>query len=233
MRDIIGILLPVICEENHPERLTEGICADGTFTQWELLSGVVTKYYAAVGPLAAPLDAAFQLIREHDIVSRNVTEIHVDCPKRTAIFNNPHPDSDHTARASLPYCIAVAVCTRDPGQLLGPAYAPKMLGDPVIGAMAEKVRITENAEYERQYPAKSLARITFRMKSGASHSLEVDRSEISRYLRPTDADIEGKFRLVATPVLGAAQTERAIELVRRMETLSDVRGIVEALKPPR
>ena len=56
--------LKVISDEAHPERLTEGIAPDGTFTQWELLSGIVTKYYAAPGPLAAPIEAMFDAGRE-------------------------------------------------------------------------------------------------------------------------------------------------------------------------
>ena len=229
----VAIWLPVISETHHAERLTEGIAPDGAFTQWELLSGVVTKYYATVGPIAAPLDATFSLIEVHDIQADDVVEIHADCTRRTAVFNDAHPKSDHTARASLPYCLAVAVCTRDPAQLLGPAYQPAMLRDPRLGAMAERVRITQNDDYERQYPARSLCRITIRLRSGASHSLEVDRSAISRYLDPSDADIEGKFRMIAEPALGATQTDKVVDLVGRMETLADVRELIDALRPRR
>ncbi len=200
--ETVGIWLPVISEQNHPERLTEGIAADGSFTQWELLSGVLTKYYATVGPIAAPLDATFSLIQQHDIQPDDVVEIHADCTRRTAIFNNPAPVSDHTARASLPYCVAVAICTRDAAQLLGPAYQPERLNDATVLAMAARVRITQNDDYERQYPARSLCRVTLRLKSGVAHSIEVDRTENARYLNPTDADIEAKFRLIATPVAG-------------------------------
>ena len=42
MRDVTGTWLNVRSAENHPERLTEGIAADYTFAQWELLSGVIT-----------------------------------------------------------------------------------------------------------------------------------------------------------------------------------------------
>jgi 2-methylcitrate dehydratase PrpD len=157
----------------------------------------------------------------------------VDCMRRTAIFNNPHPNSDNTARGSLPYCLAVAICTRDPGQLLGPAYRPEALRDKQVWAVSEKVRITENDEYERLYPVRSLACVTIRLLSGAVHSLEIDRSEISRYLTPTDADIEQKFRLIATPVLGKPRTDKAVALVRNLETLPDVGELVAALRPPR
>lgn len=229
--ETVGIWLPVISEQNHPERLTEGIAADGSFTQWELLSGVLTKYYATVGPIAAPLDAVFSLINEHDIRAEDVVEIHADCTRRTAIFNKSHPETDHTARGSLPYCIAVAVCTRDPALLLGPAYRPEMLRNPEFNAMADRVRITQNDDYERQYPARSLCRVTITLKNGASHSIEVDRTQIARYLNPTDADIENKFRLIATPVLGQAQADRVVALVSRLETLDNVSALIEALRP--
>lgn len=229
--DALNIWLPVIAEENHPERLTEGIADDGSYTQWELLSGVVTKYYGTVGPFASPLEALFRLIAEHHIRGVDVEEVHVDCPRRTAIFNKPHPESDHTARASLPYCIAVALHTGDAAQLLGPAYKPDRLRDPAVWALAERVRITQNDSYEAQYPAKSLARVTVKMRSGAAYSLEVDRSEIKRYLTPSDADIEAKFRLIATPVLGQKKTDTVVSLVWRLETLPDLGELLRALQP--
>ena len=75
-------------------------------------------------------------------------------------------------------------------------------------AHASKVKIVENEDYERQYPAHSLARVTLTLNNGKTLSAEVDRSERGRYLTPTDADIEEKTRLLATPVLGEAKTER-------------------------
>ncbi len=228
-RDVSGLWLKVISEEHHPERLTEGITSAGTFEEWEILSGVVTKYYAAVGPLAAAIEATFQLVDTHDIAADEVVEIHADCMRRTAMFNNPRPSSNHTARASLPFCLAVAVLTRDPRQLLGPAY--QRLEDPAILAMADRVRITENEDYERRYPAQSLVRINIRMKNGESHTLEVDRSTIDRYLRPSDADIEGKFRMIATPVLGEIKTDTVVKLVQNMERMVDVTALIDALQP--
>jgi hypothetical protein len=69
------------------------------------------------------------------------------------------------------------------------------------------------------------------MRSGASHSLEVDRSEIKRYLSPSNADIEEKFRLIATPVLGQEKTYTVVSLVWRLETLPDLGGLLRALQP--
>lgn len=231
MHDVTGVWLPAICEKNIPERLTEGISPTGAFTQWELLSGVLTKYYATVGPIAATLDATFALLREHPIEPGDVVEIHADCPRRTAIFNKPHPESDSKARASLPHCVAVAVCTRDPAQLLGPAYQPDALANRAYRDMAEKVRITENVDYERQYPARSLARVSIRLKNGDVFSQEVDRSESPRYLTPSDADIEDKFRLIAAPALGQAKTDAAIALIRRFESVEKMDALLASLKP--
>ena len=231
MRNVIGGFLPVLADKTLPERLTEGISDDAKFTFWEVAEGIVTKHYATVGPLFASLDAAFDLITEHNIQAADIAEIHADVMKRTAVFNTVHPENDVAARGSLPYCLAVAVCTRDPGQLLGPAYRPEALRDRKVLAMAEKVRITENEDYERQYPARSLARISVRLRGGVTHSLEIDRSEIERYLRPTDADIEGKFRLIATPVLGKAKTDTVVHWLQNMETMPNVELLMKALQP--
>ncbi len=230
MRDVIGGFLPVIADKTLPENLTDGITDDAKFTLWEIIIGIVTKHYATVGPLFASLDSTFDLVTEHNIQAGDIVEIHADVMKRTAVFNTVHPDNDVAARGSLPYCLALAVCKRDPALLLGPGFRAELLRDPLIRAVAGKVKITENEDYERQYPARSLARITLKLRDGKSVSLEVDRSERGRYLTPTDEDIEGKFRLLATGVLGQAKTDKVLELCRRFETLPDLKELIAALR---
>ena len=230
MRDLVGGWLPVISDENFPEWLSEGINPDGSFTQWELCSGILTKHYATVGPLTTCLDATFDMISKNNIAADDIVEIHADCMRRTAIFNTVHPENEIAARASLPYCLAVAVCTRDPAQLLGPAFADKMLKDKAIWANAEKVRITENDDYEQQYPKHSKARVTLKLKNGKTFSQEDDRSAHGRYLTPTDADIEKKFRMISTSVLGKEKTDKVVALVQKLETLPNIRELVDALR---
>jgi 2-methylcitrate dehydratase PrpD len=230
MRDIQDGWLRVIGDEIFPERLTEGIAPDGSFKQWELLSGILTKHFATVGPLFSALEATFDLIAQHGVTADAVDEIEVECMRRTAVFNTRHPENEIAARASMPFCLAVAILTRDRAQLLGPAFRPPMLTDPAVAAIADKVRIIEREDYEKQYPARSLARVTLRMLDGRVLSQEVDRTERGRYLFPTDADIEEKFRMICTSILGHAKTDRVVALNQKLETLTHVADIVEALR---
>jgi 2-methylcitrate dehydratase PrpD len=151
--------------------------------------------------------------------------------KRTAVFNTVHPETDVAARGSLPYCLALAACRRDPALLLGPGFRTELLRDAAIRATASKVRITENEDYENQYPARSLARVTLKLNNGKTVSAEVDRSQRGRYLTPTDADIENKFRLLVTPVLGQGKTDRLVGLCQRFETLTDMNELIGTLRP--
>lgn len=233
MRDVVGGFLPVLADETHPERLLEGITDDHRFSQWELLSGVVTKHYATVGPLFSALDATFDLLTLHDLQADDIEKIEINCMRRTALFNVRHPTNEIAARASLPFCIGVAVVTRDPATLLSSAFREETLTNALVHAVADKVVITENAEYERVYPAQSLARSTLFLKNGKQVTAEVDRSARGRYLTPTDADIENKFRVIATPVLGQAKTDRVVHLVQNLETLKDTKALIEALTPLR
>jgi 2-methylcitrate dehydratase PrpD len=233
MRDIVGGWLPVMTDDIHPERLLDGIAPDGTIEQWEILSGIVTKHYATVGPLTSALDATFDLIGEHKVAADDVVEIEAECMRRTAVFNTVHPTNEVTARASLPYCLAVAVVKQDRAVLLGPAFTDAVLNDAAVHAVADRVRIVENEDYERQYPARSLAKVTLKLRDGRSVSQEVDRSARGRYLHPTDADIETKFRLIATKALGEAKTDRIVDLSRRFEMLERIDGYVDTLKVAR
>jgi 2-methylcitrate dehydratase PrpD len=106
-----------------------------------------------------------------------------------------------------------------------------MLTNAEINAASDMIHITENEDYERAYPARSLARVTITLNDGRIVTQEVDRSERGRYLNPTDADIEGKFRLIATDILGQKKTDRVIALVRNFETVDTVSELIECLTP--
>ena len=69
------------------------------------------------------------------------------------------------------------------------------------------------------------------ISSGSRLRLLTAPFDRGRYLTPTDEDIEGKFRLIAVPVLGPAKAESVIGLVRRLETLRDIGELIQALKP--
>jgi 2-methylcitrate dehydratase PrpD len=105
-----------------------------------------------------------------------------------------------------------------------------MLKDKAIWANAEKVRITENDDYEQQYPKHSKARVTLKLKNGKTYTQEDDRSAHGRYLTPTDQDIEKKFRMIATSVLGKEKTDKVVTLVQKLESLSNMRELVDALR---
>ena len=85
-----------------------------------------------------------------------------------------------------------------------------------------RLRITQNDDYERQYPARSLARITLTLRDGSVLTHEVDRSERARYLRPSDADIAAKFRAIAQPVIGAQYREAGGVIAAILEPLERV-----------
>ena len=69
------------------------------------------------------------------------------------------------------------------------------------------------------------------LRDGTRHGIEVDRSEIARYLHPADADIEAKFRSIAVPVLGEAKVAEVVALVRGLEGMVNVEALIEALQP--
>ena len=233
MKDVLGGFVNTINTDNHPERLLEGINPDGSLSQWELLSGIITKHYSTVGPLTSCLDATFDMLADHGLKADDIVDIEAECMRRTAVFNTVHPENEITARASLPYCLAVAIYTGDRGQLVGPGFRAEMLKNPTVHAIAEKVRIVENEEYERQYPAKSLAKVTLTTRSGARHTKEVDRSARGRYLHPTDKDISDKFKLIAEPILGAATANRIIDQVYDLPNMRDVSQLVRDLTLPK
>ena len=99
-----------------------------------------------------------------------------------------------------------------------------------VNSTKATVRITDNDDYEQQYPKHSKARVTLKLRDGKTVTREGDRSANPRYLTPSDQDIEKKFRMISTSVLGQAKTDKVVALVQKFETVPDMRELVEALR---
>ena len=56
--------------------------------------------------------------------------------------------------------------------------------------------------------ARYLVRVTLRLRNSALYSREGYRGARNRHLTPMEQDIEEKFRLIATPVLGESNVDK-------------------------
>jgi 2-methylcitrate dehydratase PrpD len=175
------------------------------------------------------VDALLRLRREHGITAADVVSI--ECP--VAEFNvsivcepvaeKVAPASDSHGRVSLQYTIAEALYR---GRLGKTAYADESLRHPEILALARRVHYHVDPSFPGPGRFKGAVRIT--LADGRILD-EVQEHNLGSLENPmTETDLRAKFDENASGVLDEAQRDRFAALVWRLDTLEDVRVLVDA-----
>lgn len=175
--------------------------------------------------------AAIELRKKVDL--QQIEDIQVD-GYQVAVFmmggdaSRWAPTTRETADHSLPYCVAIGLLD---GELTSASFADERLRDPAVAELMRKVKVSEDPALSAQYPEGAPGRVTIRMKSGETHTVEIRYPKGHEKSPMGDAEIESKFRDLCGGVLGKDGCGRALETLWRVETLDDANWITELLQP--
>jgi 2-methylcitrate dehydratase PrpD len=177
------------------------------------------KPYACARPIHNAIDCALVIRREHRPRLEDIRGIVVERHPAWARYHAmAHPTTYHEAQVSLPYSVAVAL---KEGAALLPQYTAEKLTDAAIRRLAGLVRIVPDPSLPRGVSC----RVSVETVDGASLTAQVDHPKGSIENPMTRGEMRGKMHLLADDVVGAAQVERLIETVGRLEEVEDIREI--------
>ena len=187
------------------------------------------KPYPAAHVLHPYVDAVLRAREQHRISSKDV--MHIDCPVaefNVSIVCEPlaeklAPASDSHARISLQYTLAEAL---HEGKLGRSAYSPRNLHNPAILALAQRVRYYVDPDFPGPGRFKGAVRIALHdgrvITDTQEHNLGSPENPM------TAAQLRAKFDENAEGVLSAAQRDRLVDTITRLEELDDASVIVDA-----
>ncbi|MGH8702059.1 MAG: MmgE/PrpD family protein [Burkholderiales bacterium] len=133
------------------------------------------------------------------------------------------PETRETADHSMPYTAAVALIH---GAVEESHFDDGCMHDPRVRALTRLVKVGISEEADRRMPEAMLCQLTVVTKSGASHTAEVAYHKGHWKNAMSDAEIEAKFRPLAAKVLTAAQTDRLLGKLWRLEDVTDAGELV-------
>lgn len=137
------------------------------------------------------------------------------------------PGNRDTANHSVVYCLAAAFVE---GNLQAEQFAPRCLSDPGILSLIDRTVIEPSAELSEYWPAANPASVEIRLHSG---EILTDTTVYfpGHPRNPVeDAALEAKFRSLAGPVLGDDGATAVVDLVRDLESVPDVRGMMSLVR---
>jgi 2-methylcitrate dehydratase len=136
------------------------------------------------------------------------------------------PRTRETADHSIPFLFASAWLY---GGVSAESFAEQRLSDPTIAAFMKKLSIDEDEEYTARYSDEFNCRALVTTAQGEQHLAHVQYPKGHAQNPFGDAELEGKFRALAQPVLGEEAAGRVLPLVWEIDaapTLSKLRSAI-------
>ncbi|MFF3214362.1 MmgE/PrpD family protein [Streptomyces sp. NPDC002886] len=229
-----GFLTAFLDDRWTPGPLVAGLEEMDTVTNWQY-ARTVFKPYPSNHFTHPGIDCALALrragLRAEDVVSAELGV--AAAPRRT--IGEPHsekvrPRTPYHAKFSGPYTVAAALLSDADGDGPGLGHADFSAGaftDPRRIALAERVGVVVDEQCDAEFPQtfSAVLRVTTRggrvVESRVTSSLGGPGTPLSQ------AQLAGKFRLNAEPVLGAAGAGRVVRAVRALAAAP--RGAATAL----
>lgn len=148
----------------HPERLVQDLGA-----RWAIEDGY-TKIHACCQHVHSAVEATLGL-RDgllRDARLEDIDTVTVDTHELALALGNPRPRTTLGAKFSMPHAIAATLVTGTGGAA---AFSATTLGDPILGALRDRVRMQP---YTPELPAPNdrPARVTVTLKSGRTFQAE-------------------------------------------------------------
>ena len=204
------------------ERLTSGLG-----THWDSRNSSF-KPFPAAHVLHPYISAILRLREAHGLTAADIE--HIDCP--VAAFIVPivcepldeklAPTSDSHGRISLQYSVAEAFVR---GSLGRHAYSEASLHDPVILALARRVRYHVDATFPGPGRFKGAATVTLTDGRVLTEVEEYNRGSVENPM--TDAELRAKFDENAEGLLSPTARERVAEAVAALDDMLDARALVD------
>jgi 2-methylcitrate dehydratase len=136
------------------------------------------------------------------------------------------PETRETADHSTPYLVAAAF---QDGGVTPATFAPSRVRDPALRSLIKKLKVVEEPEFTRRYPAESCTRIEVTTTDGRRVVAETNHPK-GHYRNPlTDSEVEGKFRALAFGALGAEGCDRVLAEVWNLENAATLDRLFESL----
>ena len=136
------------------------------------------------------------------------------------------PQTRETADHSLPYIFARTLVD---GGITVRSFDTERFMDPAMRPLMAKIAVAEDAGISALFPHKIVMRVTATTTDGAVIEIETGDPRGDSTNPMDDGEIDGKFRLLAEPVVGAGGATRVLEVWRGIDGAASLSGAMDAL----
>ncbi len=199
--------------------------------------GIGLKKYPSCYHTHRALDGVLQLLAEHRLSDKDITEIDVGTSQRALrVLAFSEPATPYQAKYSMPYCIAAAVVDH---QVTLDTFTDCKMADRGIFEARKKVHLSfpdipiwpglADVSPDTEFVGNP---VTIRTTDGRSYDARVDVPRGDPALPLTDEELLAKYRDCGRGRLRPDDMERSVGQVLGLERVANIRTLMAALNSP-
>jgi 2-methylcitrate dehydratase PrpD len=180
-----------------------------------------------------PIDCILQLVKEHGLKPDDIENIDASILEAGfALVAEPrdlklNPQSVVDAQFSLPFGAAIAILT---GNAFLDKYSMEHVTNPAVKDLMRRIHCVRDPEIETEFPKKWVARVSLTARDGRVFETRIDYPKGDPENPLSWDEIIEKFTNLSGPVCGAGTRQDIIHMVRGLETIDDMKTLMQKLK---
>jgi 2-methylcitrate dehydratase PrpD len=183
---------------------------------WHLRNNLF-KFHAACYGTHAAIEATRRLRLQHALRPADVRRVTVHVGSASeGVCNIAEPRTGLEAKFSLRHTVAMALAGVDTAGL--DSFSDEAVHAPEVAALRERVHV----ELAPQCPGLTLSEVVIETQTGAVLRQHHDSGRPASDLHEQQQRLEEKFRRLVAPVLTPAESDELIDLVARLDELTDL-----------
>lgn len=163
--------------------------------------------------------AALGLQQQHQFKHNDIEAVSIGSFHESVRLATALPDTTEEAQYSLPFPVAAALVKQ---QITVDEIHGAGLQDDRIRALSQSIRLYEVDAYNDVFPQRRISEVTITLKDGRTLESGPTEANGDPELPLTDTEIDDKFMLFATPVLGHHRADKLRRHVHNMGEDSDI-----------
>lgn len=137
------------------------------------------------------------------------------------------PQTRETADHSLPYLLALALTD---GGIKVDSFSAERMRDPALRQLMQRIRISENPGFTREFPSKLVTRIEVTTRGG-QRLVETASYPKGHAKNPmSDSDVSSKFADLTQDLLTPGRREALLRALWDIELAADIAGVIDLVR---
>jgi 2-methylcitrate dehydratase len=185
------------------------------------------KFFPAEYHSQAPLWIALDLrskVRAEQIAAINVQTYYTAWSEIGSEPEKWEPQTRETADHSLPYLLAVALVD---GAITADSFTESRIRDPRLRELMRRIKVAENPEFTRQFPAKLMSEIQVTTRDGQRLVATASYPKGHAMNPMSDEDVASKFADLSRDVLAPERRDALLRALWDIERAPDIAQVLD------